>query len=272
MYLAGAQLTRGYRQRPDLDREKFRYLADGRRVYRSGDIARRLPSGDLEYIGRADDQVKVLGHRIEPAEISQCLERHPGVLSAAVIVRTRPGQDTKTLCAYVVCRPVKDTVDGPEDASTPEGAATAPGDAVDFPAVLEAFLAELLPPYMMPAAIVVVDDIPRNVNGKVDSTTLPDPLAARDRKAQAPVQRDEIGSAVAAIWARTLHLDPDNFDDQADFHDLGGNSLILLTIVAAICKEITGPDGEPAFMRELGQIVRETTLEHLTELTRTNSP
>jgi acyl-coenzyme A synthetase/AMP-(fatty) acid ligase len=251
MYLGGVQLTRGYRGRPDLDREKFRYLADGNRVYRSGDIARRMPDGELEFIGRIDDQVKVLGNRIEPAEIAQCLERHPGILSAAVIVRTRPGsgQDTKALCAYVVLRPGEEIEDG----------------------ALEAFLAERLPRYMMPAAIVVVEKIPHNVNGKVDSNALPDPFTARDTEVREPVQRDAIGNAVAGIWARTLQLERDGFDEQADFHELGGNSLLLLTIVAGICKEIVGPKREPAFMAELGPIVHETTLENLTVLTRKHS-
>jgi acyl-coenzyme A synthetase/AMP-(fatty) acid ligase len=273
MYLGGVQLARGYRGRPDLDREKFHYLADGRRMYHSGDIARRMPSGDLEFIGRVDDQVKVLGHRIEPAEISQCLERHPGVLSAAVIVRTSPEHDTNALCAYVTRQPVEDTEDSSEGQDTPDDAAAAKlADAIDLPAVLETFLAELLPAYMMPATIIVVDDIPLNVNGKVDGKALPDPFAAQGGEVRHPVERDEIGNAVAAIWARTLGVEPDGFDEETNFYLLGGNSLLLLTIVASICKEIIGPEGEPSFMAEFGQIVRTTTLEHLTELTRKSSP
>jgi amino acid adenylation domain-containing protein len=259
MYLGGVQLARGYLGRPDLDRENFRFLADGSRVYRTGDIARVLPGGALEFMGRIDDQVKVLGHRIEPAEITQCLETHPSVLSAAVIVRNRPGQDTKTLCAYVVCRPDSDAHDIAKD----HGDTTS-----DHPAVLEAYLAERLPAYMVPGAIVVVDEIPRNVNGKVDGKALPDPFATRSAGVRTSVQRDEVGTAVAAIWAHTLRLEPDRLDDDADFHELGGNSLQLLTIVAGICNEVLGADSESAFMAGLGQLVQHTTLEQITDLAR----
>jgi acyl-coenzyme A synthetase/AMP-(fatty) acid ligase len=260
MYLGGVQLARGYRGRPDLDREKFRLLADGSRVYRSGDIGRVLPGGALEFTGRVDDQVKVLGHRIEPAEIARTLEGHPGVLSAAVIVRTRPGQDTKTLCAYVIARPASDTVATVNDRP--------PSGSDEFPAVLAAYLAERLPKYMMPAAIVLVDEIPRNVNGKVDSAALKDPFAARDVAVGTPVQRDEIGSAVAAIWARTLHLDVDRLDDDGDFNQLGGNSLLMLSMLACVCGEVVGRQGEKALMAKLGQLVREPTLSGVTGLVR----
>jgi hypothetical protein len=194
-----------------------------------------------------DDQVKVLGHRIEPAEIARTLEGHPGVLSAAVIARTRPGQDTKTLYAYVIAHTASD----------------------DGPALLEAYLAERLPGYMMPAVIVMVDEIPRNVNGKVDSKALPDPFAASgDVEVGAPIQRDEIATAVAAIWARILQLDAGRVDDYGDFNQLGGNSLQMLSMLTGICNEVVGRQGEKALMAKLAQVIREPTLSRLTCLVR----
>ena len=162
IYLGGVQLARGYRNRPELTREKFVRMADGERVYRSGDVGRLLRSGEIEFVARIDDQVKILGHRIEPAEIAQVLQQHPDVEHAAVVVRTRPsvgsaeGSEQKQLVAY------------------------ATGDSLD-PVRLEQHLAERLPHYMMPAAIVPVAAIPQTVNGKIDVAALPDPFAATEQ-------------------------------------------------------------------------------------------
>jgi amino acid adenylation domain-containing protein len=243
MYLGGAQLARGYRGRPDLDSERFVLLADGTRAYRTGDIARVLPSGELGFVGRTDDQVKVLGHRIEPVEIAQALETHPAVGAAVVVPVTRPGQDHTSLCAYAV--------------TTAEVTV----------AELDDHVAARLPRYMVPSVTVFVADIPQTVNGKVDVRALPDPFADPGTTA-APTDRDDVATAVAAVWARVLGVPVERVDGRADFHQLGGNSLLLLSMLAAVSTEVVGSAGERRFMAELGRIIREPTLDLVAELAR----
>ena len=175
-YVGGVQVARGYLGRTDLTRQRFVRLADGTRVYRTGDIARLLPDGELAFVSRIDDQVKVAGHRIEPAEIAQALENHPGIRQAAVIARSRPGRHDKELCAYVT------------------------GDPGVTAASLKEFLAGRLPRYMIPAAILAVPEIPRTANGKTDARRLPDPFSA----GRAPP-----GTAPAVTPAVTPAVSPD---------------------------------------------------------------
>jgi hypothetical protein len=245
--IGGVQVGRGYLGRPDRTRERFVRLADGSRVYRTGDIVRLLPSGELTFVSRADDQVKVAGHRIEPAEIAQVLEGHPRVRQAAVVPRTRPGRQDKELCAYVVC-------DG--DA--------APGEWKDF-------LAGRLPRYMVPATITPVAEIALNPNGKVDARRLPDPFAVPVAEAgdngAGRAGGDDVTAAVAAIWARTLQVDSHLIDEQADFHQLGGNSLLLLSMIDEVLSSVA-PHGEAELRDELARIIREPTLAQVSVLAR----
>ena len=249
MYLGGVQLARGYWGRPDLDRERFPTLADGTRVYRTGDLARLLPSGELDCIGRIDDQVKVRGHRVEPAEVAQALETHPAVDRAIVVARARPGRFGKALIGYVLA-----------------GSEVTPDE-------LSGYLAERLPHYMVPAATVVLSQLPYTVSGKVDTKALPDPFAI-EADASAPVRPatdtpvDPVEEAVARIWARTLGVERGVLDAQTDFHRLGGESLALLAMLAGVCRDLLDPDREAAFMSNLPQIISEPTLERVAELAR----
>ncbi|MEU1672275.1 non-ribosomal peptide synthetase [Streptomyces roseifaciens] len=255
MYLGGAQLARGYLGRPDLDRERFVHLADESRVYRTGDLARLLPSGEIEYVGRIDDQVKVRGHRVEPAEVARALEQHPAVDRAVVVTRTRPGHPGKALYGYVLTSsPVTE-------------------------AELTGHLAELLPSYMVPAATMVVPQLPYTVSGKVDTKALPDPFdGAADsadsadrpdkRGAEAAEPTDPVEEAVADIWARTLGVERSRLDAQADFHRFGGDSLSLLAMAGAVCQELLAPEQEKAFVAQLTRIAGEPTLEQVAALTR----
>nr|AZF85944.1 hypothetical protein [Catenulispora sp.] len=254
LYLGGVQLARGFRNRPELTRELFVRMADGERVYRSGDLARMLPSGELEFVARADDQVKILGHRIEPAEIAQVLQQHPDVTRAAVVVRAGSDGRTKRLCAYVT------------------------GGAPD-PVVLEKHLADLLPPYMVPAAIVPVPEIPQTVNGKTDAAALPDPFADAADAAAGPdadgapaAPRDEVGADVIAVWSRILGVDTAKLGEDSDFYQLGGNSLLMVSMTAAICRDVLTPDLEGAFMARLGDIVGEATVAKVAEVVRDVRP
>jgi amino acid adenylation domain-containing protein len=241
--VGGIQLARGYLGRPDLTRARFTRLADGTRVYRTGDIARLLPTGELAFIARTDDQVKIAGHRIEPAEIAQALEEHPGVRQAAVIPRTRPGRHDKELCAYIT------------------------GDTGASPADLKEFLAARLPSYMIPAAIIAVPEIPRTPNGKTDTRQLPDPFSGAPSTDTPAPHRDHITSTVAGIWARTLQVDPHLIYDQTDFREIGGTSMLMLTMIDEVSRTVAG-DAHAEFMAELDQLIREPTLGRLSDVAR----
>ena len=248
MYLSGIQLARGYLGRPDLDAERFPGLADGTRVYRTGDLARRLPDGGLEFLGRIDDQVKVRGHRVEPAEVANSLEEHPRVDRAVVVARSRPDGSGKALFGYVLAN---------AEVSTAE---------------LQAHTAERLPAYMVPAATFVVEQIPYSVAGKVDVRALPDPFAdlADTTSIDAAVDpdRDKIEAGVALIWSRILGLDENRIDTHSDFHQLGGDSLSLLTMLAGVCRELLSPRTETAFMSQLGRVIAEPTLNTVSAIAR----
>jgi amino acid adenylation domain-containing protein len=208
LFIGGAGLTRGYHGRPGLSAERF--LPDpvvfGERMYRSGDLVRYLPDGRMEFLGRCDDQVKLRGFRVEPAEIEAVLEGHPDVAEAAVAVREdTPG--VKRLVAYVVAH-----------ADRPSARA------------LRAHVAEKLPPYMVPAAFVTLPSFPLSPSGKVDRTALPPPgresYASATRR-QAPRNRRE--RALAELFARLLGVEEVSVDD--DFFELGGHSILAVQLV-----------------------------------------
>ena len=199
--VGGDGVARGYLRRPELTAARFipHPWRPGTLLYKSGDLARRTAAGDLEYLGRADQQVKVHGFRIELGEIEAALVRHPGVAHCAVIARPLPDGDAELL-AYCV------------------GTAAA--------AELRAFLLERLPAYMVPAAFVPLDALPMNLNGKLDTQALPPPTSARPEVAAtfvAPASAREL--TVAELWRTILLLDRVGTRD--NFFDLGGNSLRL---------------------------------------------
>ncbi|MFD6449837.1 non-ribosomal peptide synthase/polyketide synthase, partial [Nocardia sp. NPDC060220] len=212
LYLAGAQLARGYFGRPDLTADRFvadPFGTDGERMYRTGDLVRRDENGVITYLGRTDFQVKLRGLRIELGEIEAALTAHNTVTQAVVVVRSdaRIGDQ---LVGYVV---------------------PAVGETADID-VLRAQLAAQLPSYMVPAAFVVIDEMPLSANGKLDRRALPEPVFEA-REFRAP--RTPIEEIVAATFAEVLGLSGDRavgLDD--DFFDLGGNSLIATQVVARL--------------------------------------
>ncbi|MGW4773651.1 amino acid adenylation domain-containing protein, partial [Nocardia sp. NPDC004278] len=210
LYLGGRQLARGYRGRPDLTSDRFvanPFGTDGERMYRTGDLVRWNAAGTLEYIGRTDFQVKFRGQRIELGEIETDLLAHPAVSQAAVlVVDTATGQQ---LVAYVV---------------------PAPGQSVES-AELTRFVAEKLPSYMVPAAIMVLAAFPLNTSGKLDRKALPEPVFSADAAGfRAP--RTQAEQIVAAIFADVLSQERVGIDD--NFFDLGGNSLVATQVMSRI--------------------------------------
>lgn len=235
IFLAGAQLARGYHRRPDLTRDRFVRLADGTRAYRTGDLGRVTADGRLECLGRVDRQIKVNGFRVEPDEVARTLERHPAVRAAVVTGVTR-GRG-RVLCGYAVT------------------------EADPLP--LKEFLAGLLPAHMVPAVIVTLSSLPVNANGKTDVGALPDPF---DGPAPGHAEVTGPAAAVAGIWARVLDLDPSALAGDSDFTQLGGTSVAMIQMVAAVCAEVVGPAGEPGFMRRLPEIIAAPTLAAVSAL------
>ncbi|MFE9769911.1 amino acid adenylation domain-containing protein [Streptomyces sp. NPDC005808] len=242
MFLAGDQLARGYRGRPDLNAERFVHLADGTRVYRSGDLARLLPSGELESAGRTDEQVKVHGHRVEPAEIARTLEEHPAVASAFVAGLPRPGTTDKALYAWVVLD---------EEVAT---------DA------LASFVAERLPRYMVPGTTLVIPELPLTPNGKVDVSALPKPFDSAEEPEDAAGERAGVEAVMAGIWADTLGLPADRLGQDPDFHALGGDSVSMLTMLARVASTVVAPEREKEFMSHLAPFIARPTLSHIAEV------
>jgi amino acid adenylation domain-containing protein len=209
LYLAGAGLARGYLGRPGMTAERFvpdPFSADGGRLYRTGDRARWLPAGELEFLGRLDHQVKLRGFRIEPGEIEAALLRHPAVREAVVVVRDDASGGPR-LAAYA-------------------GA----GDAAVSADELRAHLAALLPAYMVPADLVVLAALPKTPNGKTDRAALPAPAAAPVAEWTAP--RTETETELARIWAEALGVERIGVDDH--FFRLGGHSLLATRVLAAV--------------------------------------
>ncbi|WP_280483008.1 condensation domain-containing protein, partial [Nocardia farcinica] len=208
LYLAGAQLARGYVSRPDLTADRFvaNPFEPGARMYRTGDlVVWRDQPHRLEYLGRTDFQVKFRGQRIELGEIETALLAQPQISQAAVLVV--PTATGDQLVGYVVPRP---------------------GETVDTDDLLAA-VGTTLPAYMVPAAIVVLDAFPLNTSGKLDRKALPEPTF-RAREFRAPVTQVE--EIVATVYAELLGLDRVGADD--DYFALGGNSLLATRAVARI--------------------------------------
>jgi amino acid adenylation domain-containing protein len=216
IYVGGARLSRGYLNRRGLTAERF--LPDpfsripGARMYRSGDLGRRLPDGGIEYLGRIDHQVKVRGFRIETGEIEAALRGHPAVRDAAVVPHYQAGETV--LVGYVVV-----------DASSETGEAK-----------LRKYLVAHLPEYMIPARLATLERFPLNLNGKLDRSALPPideiarPVAARETIAP----RNPAESLLVEVWKEVLQLPAIGVRD--DFFELGGDSIRSLRVKARAAK------------------------------------
>ena len=212
LYIGGEGLARGYLNREALTTERFISLprAIPERVYKTGDIARWLPDGNMEFLGRADEQVKLRGYRIELGEIQARLLSHPSIESTTILAREVNG-DGRELVAYVV------------------------GDGGWDVKKLRAHLKAVLPDYMIPSFFVRLDKLPLTHNGKVDKNALPDPTAAAfDRSKDYVPPRDSQEEQLVKIWQECLGVDDIGVQD--NFFELGGHSLKAMQIVSRIHK------------------------------------
>ena len=260
LYIAGDGLARGYLGRYGLTAERF--VADphepGGRMYRTGDLVRRRTGeggrGVLDFLGRTDDQVKIRGHRVEPGEVAAVLDAHPEVARAAVVAdRSGPGGIAR-LVGYVVAAaapaapapaasapatpaasapatPAASAAAAPAPASPTAPAApeaTAPEPGSDLPRVLRDDLRERLPDHLVPAAIVVVEDLPLTVNGKLDTGALPAPDLAPAGQGRPPATPAE--ETLCGLFAQVLELPRIGPED--DFFDLGGHSLLATRLLS----------------------------------------
>jgi amino acid adenylation domain-containing protein len=207
LWLGGAAVARGYLGRPGLTGERFVPdpfgAAPGERLYRTGDLVRLLADGELEHLGRIDQQVKVRGHRVEPGEVEAALLRHPAVREAVVVARdVAPGD--RRLVAYVVSE----------------------GDERDY----RRFLRELLPDHLVPPAYVELDRLPRTLSGKLDRAALPPPPQPSPNGGRESLEGVE--AELAHIWAGVLGVE--RVGPRDDFFALGGHSLLAVRVMGEV--------------------------------------
>ncbi|MEU9736428.1 amino acid adenylation domain-containing protein [Streptomyces sp. NPDC048002] len=234
LYLAGPHLARGYHGRPGASAERF--VADpfgppGARMYRTGDVARWVPERGFEYVGRADHQVKIRGHRVETGEVEAALTAVAGVSAAGAAVRS------SRLIGYVVLSPADTTPGRTSDARPSFTTDTRPGRTADTPPghaadstpaltgdAVRAVLAERLPEHLVPAAVVVLDALPLTPNGKLDRARLPAPAAAGGGRAPSTERERLLCAAIAEVF----EVAEVGVDD--DFFTLGGDSITAITV------------------------------------------
>jgi len=263
--IAGDGVTRGYRNREALTARKFvgDPFFEGQRMYSTGDLGRWLPDGNLDFLGRMDDQVKVRGFRIELEEIKRQLIKHKDVKTAVVVVhksssldRRGYGNDDNYLCAYFVSKRLI------EDSE------------------LRRFLSEQLPEHMVPTYFIRLERIPLTVNGKVDKKALPGPEIAAPEGYTAP--RDEVEKKLSQIWSEVLGVEREKIGIDSDFFRLGGHSIKATLVMSGVYREFktTIPLNvifEAPTLRQLAGYIREAGADntsikdhHLVLLTKKN--
>jgi amino acid adenylation domain-containing protein len=212
LYIGGAGVARGYLNRPELSTEKFvrSPFSDtaGTRLYKTGDLAEYLPDGNIRYLGRVDNQIKLRGFRIELGEIEAVLNQHPMVRECVVVGRDDAGSD-KRLAAYVV----------------------APLQSGETANELRMFLKSKLPDFMIPSLFTFMETLPLTPNGKVDRKALPMPDFAQERSAHRYVgPRTAVETRLAEIWTEVIKTSPIGVHD--NFFDIGGHSLLAMQVIS----------------------------------------
>jgi aryl carrier-like protein len=211
LYIGGDALARDYLNRPALTAERF--IPDpfsrraGRRLYMTGDLARYRTDGEIEFMGRIDNQIKLRGFRVEVEEVAVILGAHPGISEAVVVAREdEPGE--KRLVAYVV---------------SAQGHAPSNGE-------LRSYLKEKLPEYMVPSTFVALEKLPLTSNGKVDRRALPAPDRTRSETESYVAPRTSIEETLAHIWSEVLRVEQVGVDD--NFFELGGDSILSIQVIS----------------------------------------
>ncbi|MFD3167087.1 amino acid adenylation domain-containing protein [Herpetosiphon sp. NSE202] len=213
LYIGGDGVARGYHQRPSLTAERFVpnpfSTEPGARFYKTGDLVRYRHDGNLEFLGRTDQQIKFHGFRIELGEIELALTAHPAIREAAVVARHVPHlPGEQHLVAYVSAKPDQSVqADG-----------------------LRQFLAERLPEYMVPSIYMPLERLPITPNGKIDRRALPVPIASSLQRGEYHAPRNAVEQQLATIWASVLRLEQVGIDD--NFFEIGGDSILSIQIVA----------------------------------------
>lgn len=254
LYLAGPQLALGYHGRPDLTAERFvadPFTGRGERMYRTGDLVFRHADGRLVFGGRNDDQLKIRGFRVEPGEVERALAEAPGI-GRAVVRAVGTGGSDRRLVGYVM----------------PDGSGAEPSELAS---TAHAYVKEILPDYMVPAAVVVIDQVPLTPHGKVDTAALPDPgTSTRTSGRPAGTPREK---TVAGVFAEILSLDRVGVDES--FFELGGHSFLARPLISKINAAI-GTDLQvqslfraptvEGLLREASKGAAESTAENLRQL------
>ncbi|KOP23591.1 amino acid adenylation protein [Hapalosiphon sp. MRB220] len=247
LYIGGVGVARGYWRRPELTTERFvsNPFATGQ-MYKTGDLARYLPDGNIEYVGRIDDQVKIRGFRIELGEIESTLTQHPQINQAVVVAQT-DNLNNKHLIAYIVSHQAQPT-----------------------PAQLRNFLRGKLPEFMVPSAFVCLNSFPLTPSGKIDRRSLPKPdFSNLITHENFTPPRNDLERKIAQIWSEILQIS--EVDIRDNFFEIGGNSLLGLHLINAIAQK---------FGRELSlsTLLTNSSIEKLAEIlqnpteTYSNSP
>ena len=216
LYVSGPGLARGYHNRPEITAERFvdNPFIPGARMYKTGDLARYLVDGNLEFAGRIDDQVKIRGYRIELAEIEAMLGSHPGIHEVVVTARENKSGE-KTLVAYLV--PTREKVPTSSE--------------------VRSYLEQKLPHYMVPSAFVLLEVMPKTPNGKVDKRSLPAPKVSDFAEAQEYVApQGELQTQLVKIWEMVLDKKPVGIRD--NFFELGGHSLLAARLMHRIEQQL----------------------------------
>ncbi|MEM9821143.1 MAG: amino acid adenylation domain-containing protein [Bacteroidota bacterium] len=238
LWIGGDAVSLGYHDRPELNAQKF--VADpfsddpAARIYKTGDLARYLPDGNIDFIGRMDAQVKIRGYRVELGEIEHLLQAHPYVRQAVVLTKKDLSQNNQII-AYIVEEQEFDQ------------------------AAIQTFLQQLLPAYMLPAAYVLIDEVPLTLNGKVNQNLLPPPdfMSLKQQAYLAP--RNELEQQIVDIWLGLLKVEQIGVND--DFFELGGHSLLATRAIAQL-KSLKAIELN---VRDLFQFPTTTQLAHFIE-------
>ena len=258
VYIGGCGVARGYLGRPELEAELFlpnpHDVSPGSRMYRTGDLGRWRGDGNLELIGRVDDQLKIRGFRVEPAEVESALADHPAIAEAAVIAHEF-GPGNRQLAAYYTRR-------RPQDPEDQDGSADAETRELPSVASLRSFLAARVPSFMVPAVFIAIDQMPLTPQGTIDRRALPRPVTVASGGLDGGYTPLQAG--MSHLWSRMLTTGRVGLDD--DFFALGGNSLLAAEMLAH-ARVIFGIG--PSYVRPLTRrLLRDPTLRGFSKATQ----